>query len=146
MSLEEISEASMSQVQPNAPPAAPPRHNGLLVQSAIAVVTALIAGGISYVAATSVQSYRNEPLTAATLQRLEARVDKIEAKQEITSSAQTRSEGQIQANRQDIESLKRTLDDIKTYQYRTSEKMNEVSAELARIGGWITRTKEEARP
>lgn len=138
-SLEERSEASMAVIQQA------PRPSGITAQIVVGVITSLAAGGIAYVAATSAQSFRNEPLTTATLQRLETRVDKIEAKQEITSSAQTRSEGQIQANRQDIEALKRTLDDIKTYQYRTSEKMNEVSAELARIGGWITRTKDDAR-
>ena len=63
-----------------------------------------IAGALTFAGAAISQLWRGEPLTAATIQRLEQRVDKLEAGQETSITAQSRSEGQIQANRQDIES------------------------------------------
>lgn len=133
MSLQEPSEATMP----------PPSPQGWSQQIIIGIVVVLAAGALTFVGAALSNLWRGEPLTAATLQRIEQRLDKVESRVETATTAQTRSEGQIMANKQEIEALKRTLDDIKTYQYRTSEEMKAMSAELARVGGWITRTNKD---
>lgn len=133
---------SMGQGQQQSSAPATGLQNNQLITGTVA---ALISGALLSAGAAAATIWRGEPLTTATLSRIEQRVDKLESAQQISSNAQTRSEGQIQANKQKIDQLESALTDIKTYQYRTSERMSEVSTKMSRIEGYITREKEGAR-
>ena len=131
MSLSEASETPMS---PSTPP-----PSSQMSTFAWALAASLLTAIILSVGGALIMSWRSEPMTASTLTKLEARVDKVELRLEEQTKTQAQHSSDIRANRGEIDGLKAIVSDIKTYQYRTSEEMKKISEDLARIGGWITR-------
>ena len=129
-----LSEASETPMPPSTPPPSSPMST-----FAWALAASLLTAIILSVGGALIMSWRSEPMTASTLTKLEARVDKVELRLEEQTKTQAQQSSDIRANRGEIDGLKAIVSDIKTYQYRTSEEMKKISEDLARISGWITR-------
>lgn len=151
MSLEEISEASMSQIQPNAPPQniAPPSASRWWETFWIPLLLAMVISA----GAAALVMWRMMPANEIEQRELKAKLNALETKT-LTQEQQLQQldkailmqGGEVRSNRDQIEALRKSLEKIESYYGATLREIQAINITLAEVRGGLQKEGKMPMP